>query len=101
MFQLLPGGWSEFAPRLDAGVTWPRVNNQQEAALPWPHGFPAGFYLKSHSRERRLQAEQEAGQNLDLPQEHVAWMPHTQATRSALESPGGGDLCLFKQKSLL
>ena len=70
MFQLLPGDWSEFAPRLDAGVVWPRVNNQQEAALPWPHGFLAVFYLKSHSRERRLQVEQEAGQNSDLPAFH-------------------------------
>lgn len=103
-FQLLPGDWSEFAPRLDTGVMWHRGNDQQEAALPWPLGFPAVLYLKSRSRDCRMRAEQEAGQSLDppcLPPEHMAWTPHTQSTRSALESPGDGDVCLFKQKSLL
>ena len=69
-FQLLPGDWSEFAPRLDTGVMWHRGNDQQEAALPWPLGFPAVLYLKSRSRDCRMRAEQEAGQSLDPPAFH-------------------------------
>lgn len=70
MFQFLLGNRSEFASRLDAGAVWYRRNNQQKAALPWPHEFPAVLCLEFHSGDCMLQMGQEAGQNLGLPAFH-------------------------------